>query len=85
MLSLKRYGWLCVLGGEIFYVACMLYGIFLAGSSAELHQALFALLPGFAWGSFGGVIVGAIDIFVFAWIFAWYYVWMHNTSLTKNE
>ncbi len=82
-LSLKLYGWRCVLGTEVFYLLCLIYGGFLVGDAAQLHHSLFALLPGFAWGTVGGVIFGALDLFVFAWVFAWYYVWMHNSSLTK--
>ncbi len=85
MLSLKRYGWLCVLGAEGFYILCLTYGALLSGASAELHHSLFGLLPGFAWGSVPGTIAGAIDLFVFAWIFAAYMVWMHNTSLIQNR
>jgi len=85
MLSLKRYGWLCVLGIEVFYVACLAYGSILSGKAQELHHSLFELLPGFSWGSVGSVILGAVYLFVFAWIFAWYIVWMHNTSLVKSE
>lgn len=83
MLSLKRYGWLCVLGAEVFYVLCMLYGLFLGGALAQLHQSLFELLPGFGWGGIAGILAGAVDLFVFSWVFAWYYVWMHNTSIKK--
>lgn len=85
MLQLKRYGWLCVLGTEVFYVLCLIYGLFLTGKAAELHHSLFELLPGFSWGNVGSVILGAVYLFVFAWIFAWYIVWMHNTSLVKSE
>ncbi len=85
MLSLKRYGWLCVLGAEVFYIACLVYGALLKGPAAELHHSLFALLPGFVWGTIGGIIIGAIDLLVFAWVFAWYMVWMHNTSLIDSK
>lgn len=85
MLQLKRYGWLCVLGIEVLYVACLAYGSLLSGKAQELHHSLFELLPGFSWGSIGSVILGAVELFVFAWIFAWYIVWMHNTSLVKKE
>jgi len=85
MLQLKRYGWFCVLGTEVFYALCLIYGPFLAGKAAELHHSLFELLPGFTWGNVGSVILGAVYLFVFAWIFAWYIVWMHNTSLIKSE
>ncbi len=85
MLSLKRYGWLCVLGAEVFYILCLFYGALLTGAQAELHHSLFGLLPGFAWGSALGILAGAIDLFVFAWIFAWYMVWMHNTSLVQSN
>lgn len=85
MLSLKRYGWLCVLGSEVAYVLCLAYGALLSGAAAELHHSLFGLLPWFAWGSVAGIIAGAIDLFVFAWVFAWYMVWMHNSSLIRKE
>ena len=84
MLSTKIYGWLCVLGTEIAYVLCLVYGTFLTGKSAELHHSLFELLPGFSWGSAGSVVLGAAELFVFAWIFAWYIVWMHNKSLVQK-
>lgn len=83
-LSLKKYGWKCVLGTEVAYIVCLLYGIFLVGATAELHRSLFELLPGFVWGSVGGFIVGAIDLFIISWIFAWYFVWMYNTSIVTN-
>jgi hypothetical protein len=82
MLSLKRHGWLCVLGAEVAYIVCMMYRFFLSGPSVNLHASLFELLPGFSW-SVGGMIIGAIDIFVMAWIFGAYMVWMHNTSIKK--
>lgn len=99
MLQLKRYGWLCALGTEMLYIFCLIYGALLPTkvfdaptgapivdiSGARLHHALFELLPGVTWGTVSGVIIGAIELFAFAWIFAWYYVWMHNTSLVKHE
>lgn len=96
-LSLTSYVSKCVLGAEIFYVACLAFGFTLgtkvidsaAGtvgtiSGASLHHELFNLLPGFTWLSFGSFVVGAIDIAVFAVIFGWYMVWMHNSSINKN-
>lgn len=87
MLALKRYGWLCVLGGEVAYVLCLAFGYLPLRSAAatELHHTLFETLPGFVWGNFGSVILGAAYVFAFAWIFAWYYVWMHNSSLTEKN
>lgn len=87
MLSLKPYGWLCVLGGEVAYLLCLIGG-YLPWRTAQgtaLHHALFETLPGFAWGNFGSVILGAAYVFVFAWIFAWYIVWMHNSSLVEKK
>jgi|SRR3989344_9285617 len=97
-LSLKSYVSKCVLGAEIFYVACIAFGFTLStrvidavfGSSdkingAALHHELFNLLPGFTWLSFGSFIIGAVDIAIFAVIFGWYMVWMHNSSLIKNN
>jgi hypothetical protein len=51
----------------------------------ELHRTLFETFPGFVWGTVGGVILGAVYVFVLSWIFACYMVWMHNTSLIAKE
>jgi len=87
MLSLKRYGWLCVVGAEVAYVLCLLGGLlpWRTGKGIELHHALFETLPGFTWLTFGSFILGTVYVFVFAWIFAAYMVWMHNTSLVQNK
>ncbi len=85
-LSLKSYGWKCILGGEVAYVICLLGG-FLPLRSAkgvELHHTLFETLPGFTWISFSSFLLGAVYVFLFAWIFAWYYVWMHNSSMIRK-
>jgi hypothetical protein len=87
MLSLRRYGWLCVLGGEIVYFVCFA-GAYLPLRSSrgmELHRTLFETLPGFVWGSVGSFLLGAVYVFAFAWIVDWYFVWMHNTSLIGKE
>ena len=83
MLSLKRYGWLCVLGGEVAYLVCLLGGYLPLRSArgTELHHTLFETLPGFVWGQASSMVLGAAYVFVFAWIFGAYMVWMHNTSL----
>lgn len=87
MLSLKRYGWLCVLGSEIAYIICLLGGYLPLRTQRgiELHHSLFETLPGFVWGDTLSIVLGAIYVFVFSWVFAWYIVWMHNTSLIKSE
>jgi hypothetical protein len=87
MLSYKRYGWLCVLGAEVAYFACVLGGYLpLRTVRAEmLHQTLLETLPGFAWGSALGILAGALDTAVVAWIFGLYYVWMHNTSIVRSS
>ena len=85
-LSLKLYGWKCVLGAEIVYILCVLGG-FLPLRSAqgiELHHRLFETLPGLTWISFGSFILGAVYMFIFSWIFTSYFVWMHNSSLTSK-
>ena len=83
MLSLRRYGWLCVLGGEVAYLVCLLGGYLPLRSArgTELHHTLFETLPGFIWGQPSSMVLGAVYVFVFAWIFGGYMVWMHNTSL----
>ena len=87
MLSLRRYGWLCVLGGEVAYLVCLASGYMplRTGKAIELHRALFETLPGFVWGSVASFFLVAFYVFVFAWTFAAYFVWMHNTSLIVPE
>jgi hypothetical protein len=86
MLSLKRFGWLSVLGSEVGYLICLFGGYLPLRSSKgmELHRTLFETFPGFVWGKAGSVVLGAIYVLVFAWIFAWYFVWIHNTSLVRD-
>jgi len=85
-LSLKKYGWKCVLGSEVVYFICLFGGLLPLRSARgiELHHALFEILPGFVWISFGSFALGAVYMFIFSWIFAWYFVWMHNSSLIKK-
>ncbi|OGZ96992.1 MAG: hypothetical protein A2847_00730 [Candidatus Sungbacteria bacterium RIFCSPHIGHO2_01_FULL_50_25] len=82
-LSLKKYGWKCALGAEVAYGICLAGGLLPLRSAKgiELHHELFETLPGFAWISFGSVVLGAVYVFAFAWAFASYFVWMHNSSL----
>jgi hypothetical protein len=84
-LSLKSYGWKCVLGSEVLYVLCVIGGLlpWRTAAGVQLHHALFETLPGFTWLSLESFVLGAVYMFVFSWVFAWYYVWMHNSSLTK--
>ena len=84
--SLKKYGWLCVLGGEVAYFVCLVGGFIPLRSTRgiELHHALFETLPGFIWINTSSVIIGAIEVFVISWIFAWFMVWMLNSSIIKE-
>lgn len=85
-LSLKKYGWKCVMGVEVAYLICLLGGFlpWRTSNGIILHHALFETLPGFTWINFGSVLLGAIYLFIFAWIFASYFVWMHNSSIKKS-
>ena len=85
-LSLKSYGWKCVLGAEVAYILCVLGGFlpFRSAQGIELHHRLFETLSGFTWISFSSFTLGVIYMLVFAWIFASYFVWMHNSSLIKT-
>lgn len=84
-LSIRKYAGLCVLGGEMAYTACLLYGTTLVGKAAELHHALFALLPGFTWASFGSWLAGAISVAIWSGLGGAFIAWMHNTSIIKNK
>lgn len=85
-LSLKSYGWKCVLGAEIAYFVCLFGGLLAIRSvkGSELHHALFETLPGFTWLNTGSVLFGVFYMFIFAWIFGAYFVWMHNSSLINK-
>jgi hypothetical protein len=83
MLSIKKYALLCVLGGEIAYTACLLYGTTLSGRAAELHHAIFELFPGFTWISFGSWLAGAATVAIWSALGGAYIAWMHNKSLVK--
>lgn len=84
-LSLKKYGWRCVLGGEIVYIICLFGGYLPLRTirATELHHTIFETLPGFVWGNGGSYLLGAGYVFVSSWIFAWYMVWMFNSSLEE--
>ena len=83
-LSIGKYAALFILGGEIAYTACMLYGNFLSGKAAELHLALFQLLPGFAGMNFGSWFMGAISVAIWSGATGAYISWMHNASLKQG-
>ena len=84
MLSKTKYAGLCVLGIEIFYGLCVIYGLTLSGKVSELHHSLFELLPLFVWGNITSFVLGAIYLALFAWVFGLYVAWMHNVSLTSE-
>ena len=62
---------------------CMAYGSFLAGKAAELHTALFQLLPGYAGMDVKSWFLGAISIAVWSGVTGVYVAWMHNVSIQK--
>lgn len=87
MLSFKRYGWLCVLGGEV--------GVLYLPSRWLPAAALCARNrdpPRFIRDAAGIYLgqsmehdLGAFYVFALAWIFGAYMVWMHNSSLLKKS
>lgn len=82
-LSFVPYAAKCVLGSEIIYALCLVFGSTLSGEAAQLHHKLLELLPGFTWLTPVGVIAGAVVIAVYSFIVGLYVVWMYNTSLRK--
>lgn len=82
-LSIGKYAALCVLGGEIAYTVCMVYGIFLSGKAAELHSALFQLFPGFSGLNFASWFFGGLTMVVWSGAAGAYIAWMHNVSVKK--
>lgn len=80
MLSIKKYAFLCVLGTEVFYVLCSVYGQLLSAKGQALHNALFELIPWFTWGNIGSMVWGAVFLGVISSIVGSYIAWMHNAS-----
>lgn len=81
MLSLGKYVWKCIVGTELVYFGCLLYGTTLSGERAKLHHSLLELLPLFKWGEPSHVVMTAICMALMAGLFGWYMVWMHNSSM----
>ena len=67
-LSLKKYGWKCVLGAEIVYFICLFGGLLplRTARGIDLHHVIFETLPGFTWINIGSVIIGAVYFFIFS-------------------
>lgn len=82
-LSIGKYAGLCILGGEIAYTACMVYGFFLTGKAADLHLAIFQILPGFNGMNLASWVAGAVSVAVWSGICGAYISWMHNASIQK--
>jgi len=82
-LSIGKYAGLCVLGGEIAYTACLIYGVMLTGKASELHRAILELLPGFSWLGIGSYLAGAIIIAIWSGLAGAYIAWMHNVSVKE--
>jgi hypothetical protein len=85
MLSKPNYSVLCMLGTEVFYAACLAYGLLLSGKAQELHHALLELIPGFAWGSPVNMVGGALYLGALSLAVGWYIAWMHNVSLVTSK
>ena len=80
-LSIKTYAALCVLGGEVMYTVCMLYGLTLSGKAADLHLSLFQLLPGYSGINLVSWIAGSVSVVLWSGIGGAYIAWMHNKSI----
>lgn len=82
-LSIAKYAGLCVVGGFIAYAACFLFGFTLDGSAADLHLAIFSMLPGFSALDATSFFFGAISVALWSAVGGAYIAWMHNVSI-KN-
>ncbi|MBI2609560.1 hypothetical protein HYW53_00080 [Candidatus Giovannonibacteria bacterium] len=85
-LAYKIYVPLCVLGGEVLYILCIIGGYLplRTARGTDLHHAFFETLPGFIWGDTASIALGAVYVFTFSVIFGMYIVWMHNVSIRNN-
>lgn len=82
-LLILKYAALCVLGGEIAFTVCMVYGRFLTGKAAEMHTAIFQMLPGYSGMNFFSWLAGAGVVAVWSGAMGAYVAWMHNVSISK--
>lgn len=83
-LAFSRLAWRNVLVVEVFYFACLTYGLLLSGPRQALHHEIFGLLIGFSWTPVG-VAIGALDMLVLGLIYAGVWTWLHNASLVRRS
>ena len=85
MLNIKKYAGLCVLGGEVVYLICLVGGIMALRTpeATALHHQLFSLMPGFTWLTFGSFLLGALYVAIGSYLGGAYIAWMLNSSLKK--
>lgn len=64
MLNLKVVTWSLALFGAISFIVCVLYGLVVP---EPLHMTGFleAVLPGFRWLTFGGLLIGLVESFLY--------------------
>ncbi len=61
MLNVKVLTWSLALLGAITFVLCVLYGL-VAPPQYHSGELLEKILPGFRWLTFGGFVIGLIEM-----------------------
>lgn len=64
MLNIKVLAWSLGTFGAVSYLLCILYGLVVPGS-LHMDSALEVVLPGFAWLTPTGFLVGLVESFLY--------------------
>ncbi len=66
----------------ISFVLCVVFGLIFP--SITMYQAWLPLLPGFAWISLSGFVIGLVEAFAYGWFIAILFVPLFNFFSERN-
>lgn len=77
MLNVKVVTWSLALFGAVTYLVCVLYGL-IAPESLHMTAFLENVLPGFAWLTLPGFLIGLGESFLYGAYAGFVYAPIHN-------
>ena len=63
-LNIRVVTWSVAVFGEVSYLVCVLYGL-IAPEAVHMTRFLEISLPGFAWLTVSGFVIGALESFLY--------------------
>ncbi len=84
MLNVKVVTWSLGLFGALTFVVCVAYGL-IVPEALHMTDWLEQILPGFAWLTPVGVLVGLIESFLYGVYAGFAYSTIHNLLARRNE